>query len=750
MKISPNKDDMRIHLEFLTSGMNDYSDGLIEIAYGNDQNIPNMAEKFPLHEIDKAVDFAVEKNNEGRNIYVVGSILIPDGVPFGRACDEDFYATNSIWCDVDNSGVNPLTAAELKAKYAVCPPNLVVVTGRKPNLRTWLWWKLTEPLTNVPELQLLLAGIIQNLDGDKAAINPARLTRLGGSIAWNTGKKAKEGRVVEIVETKVLNKNPISAERLAAAYPYRKPKIETAKPKSALNISNFDNPSPQEISEMLTCLTPSCGRKDWLEIGMALHDAGYDFSVWDEWSKGSKEKYNYDDIVRDWNSFKTGGGISMGTLVMKCRDAGYMRVSEPRQDVANPTKAPEPPKKPLQAITGDLFDGLIRDTVNDIVATSARPQPELAVLNVLAALGAVFGRRYASPMDTRTNIYTVGVAKTGSGKDRSRKYIKELMFKAKLESYIGGDSIVSGSGLMTLVSNKPSSIMHLDEFGMLLQEIKNKNSASHMKACAKTLTELYSSSSSVYYGAQYADAERKAIKIYNPNLCIYGTTTLESYVAAMDRAVISSGELNRYIIIKPENDCPARVGIPTRTRPTQRLIDAWEVLTPLFGGQNPEIEMDTKTVTWQFLDDRIFKMSCYQDSKTDADAITSALWARYVENVIKVAMIIAIARDMERPNIEGCDLDVAELIVGRSVEFMCSLATDHMSDSPHEKDCNRVIQILKRHGKKMSKEILTDKTRDMDKRQRDNALMSLEERGAISIEKDESTLRRPKYFINLL
>jgi hypothetical protein len=746
----PNKEDMTAHIQFLIAGMTDFKDGKIEIAYGDENNNPRFAEKFCIEDVQAIVDFAAQKNAAGRNVYICGSLLVPDVFPVGRCNDDDFYATNSVWCDVDNSGENPITPAELKLKYAACPPNIVVVTGRTPNLRTWLWWKLDEPITDKNALETLLTGIIQNLDGDRAAKNPTRLTRLGGSIAWNTGNKAKSGRVIEIVEVKTLNNSPISYELLLGFYPIKEPIKKPATAKSRLNVSNFNNPTDSEMLGMLSFLSPDCFRQEWLEIGMALHDAGYDFSVWDKWSSGSPSKYDQADTVRVWNSFHAGGGISLGTVVKRCRDAGYMRVSEPKPEQPKQEKKADAPKKPLEGITGDLFSGLLRDTINDIVATSSRPQPELAVLNTLAALGAVFGRRYASPMDTRTNIYTVGVAKTGSGKDHSRKYIKYLMYKANLTSFLGSDSLVSGAGLITAVSKNPSHIMHLDEFGMLLADIQNKNTASHMKVCAKLLTEMYSSSNTVYYGGQYADRNSQPIKVYNPNLCIYGTTTMDSYASAMDRAVIASGELNRYVIIRPENETPERVAVPQRTKPTQAIVDSWEMLAPMFGGNNPEIELDTIRVSWQFQETRIESMLRFQDSKTDANELTSALWARYVENVIKIAMIIAITRDLERPNIGAGDFDVAELIVGRSVEFMCTMANEHMADSAHEKDCNFVLDVLRKFKRKVAKEELCRRTRHMDKRQRDNVLESLEENGSISIEEDKNSLRRKRYFISVL
>ncbi len=439
----PNKDDMRKHLEFITIGMDDYRDGRIEIAYGNEHNQPSLAESFLPSEIEKMVNFAALKNDNGRNVYLVGGYLNPDSAPFGRASDKDFYACNSIWCDIDA----PITAAELRLKYAHCPPSIVVVTGRKPNLRIHLWWKVSEPITNGVELTGILDGIIQTLGGDPATKNPVRLMRLAGSIAWPV--PTKKDRVIEQTELKVIGQDRIvTSEQLIAAYP-AKIKQTKSTPKPALNLSNRDNPSVSEIEDMLSYIDSGCGRKDWLDIGMALHDAGYDFSVWNDWSEKCAAKYDREISIKDWNSFKSGGGITLGTLIARARDSGYMRASAPPEHPKEDhTPQSEPPNADPSPQSEPKFTGLIADTIYDILAKSTKPQPELATLNVLAALGAVFGRRYRSPMNTRTNLYMVGIAPTGSGKDFSRKYIKSLMFKSGLSTFIGGDSIVSGAGII--------------------------------------------------------------------------------------------------------------------------------------------------------------------------------------------------------------------------------------------------------------------------------------------------------------
>jgi hypothetical protein len=547
----------------------------------------------------------------------------------------------------------------------------------------------------------------------------------------------------------------ISLERLIHHYP--KKTITTKKPKSSLLFSSFTNPPEHEIREMLSFLKdiPDGPREPWLHIGMALHNSGYDFNIWNDLSKISKPfpvgKYDYDNCVREWNSFKPGGGITLGTLIKMASDAGYTRVSEVMPEPPPAAAAPQPePDKPGPASPPEpLFYGLIADTLKDLLSNAQQPHPELALFNILTALGAIFGRRYATKEGTRTNIYAVGIAPTGSGKDFSRKYIKSLMLSAGLETFLGSDAIVSGAGILTALQKAPSQIMHIDEFGMFLSAVNGKDSQPYLKVCKKIITHLYSDSGGIYYGGQYAKKDEDPIKIISPNLCIYGTTTLDNYVGAMDKSVIASGELNRFLVTKPAVEWPDLAERASgNPQPSPSIVEAWRQLAPVFGSNNPLMAPEKITVTWDWLEDRIVALKKFEISKMRSNTITSMLWGRYTENIKKIAMILAIVNDQVKPNIEAIDLDTAEMVVTKSIIFMESLATDHMADSPHEKMSNKILEIIKKYGKKISKNELTNRTRELEKRQRDNALETLEERGAIRIEKEDAGKGgRPKYFI---
>ncbi len=206
----PNIELIKKHLSFIVEGMGDYADGKIEIAHGL---TPNKATTFTLDEVEKAAQFAVEKNAQGENIYLVGSLLDPDIAPFGRSRDTDFYATSVVWCDIDRQ----VTPEELKQKYAALPPSLVVITGRTPHLRTHLWWKLQEPCTDAETLREALEGVQIALGGDRAVKNVTSLMRLGGTVAW----PKKSGRVTEYTEviTPANATQSVNIERLISNYP---------------------------------------------------------------------------------------------------------------------------------------------------------------------------------------------------------------------------------------------------------------------------------------------------------------------------------------------------------------------------------------------------------------------------------------------------------------------------------------------------------------------------------------------------
>jgi hypothetical protein len=487
--------------------------------------------------------------------------------------------------------------------------------------------------------------------------------------------------------------------------------------------------APSDIRDMLDRI-PADDYETWYQIGMALHHEGHSFETWNAWSSKSSKYTCAKDCMSHWRSFKKAGAaipITIGSLVHMAQGYGWVptTVYDPRMDsivadileadrkkkLSHVTPEKEEPKKVTlpKEKRGLIPPGLIGETVSWIVKTSIKPQPELALLNTLAAIGSIIGRRYSTEWDTRTNLYMIGIAGTGAGKDHSRKQIKKLMGAANLAKHLAGDGIVSDRGVLRGIANFPEQILHLDEIGLMLQVITGANAATHLRGISKTLMELYSSSSTIYNSGSYASNEIAPIVIDCPHLCVYGTTTMENYTSALTRNAVKDGSLNRFIVIPTSEDHPKRSRNITRIEPPSNIVERWRNIAeymppgngdlqalnlPAAGAPNPQI------VGWGDTIERIHDMGDYEDEMMISDSSHGALWNRYRENCIKIAMIIAICRNPLCPVIDNSDLDYAEDIIRRSVGFMTSVAEDHIADNPFERQCNLVIQIIREFGKK--------------------------------------------------
>lgn len=490
--------------------------------------------------------------------------------------------------------------------------------------------------------------------------------------------------------------------------------------------------SESDVHSMLDYLDPDMGYSDWINVGMALQAGGYSFEIWDIWSKrGAK----YDNRTAfHWRSFKNTGGITMGTLVDMSKARGWKPteyITEKLDWETHPAKewliaigAYCPAGKPKANIIAlPAFEelplncmelpGVIGETIRWIVDTAIKPQPELAMMNVITALGAVFGRRYASPINTRTNLYMCGIAGTGKGKDHSRKQIKNLMVASGLEGYLASDDIKSATGILSTLSKKPTCVMMLDEFGLLLQGIVNDKAGGYKKDIGAMLLKLYTTSGSYYTAGDYADKKQETTVVKDPNICIYGTTTLDNYIAALKKIAIRSGDLNRFIVLpgrdKPElREEDVERGIP------ETILQGWRELIPSGNGlsalNSSLIEPSITEVSWGQCKEYVKGLL-----KTEADKIengeifgTGELWSRYREHVIKIAMIFAICRSATFPVIEMEDLKIAEKIVNTGTRYVIDLATNHMYENEHERQKKEMLSHVRKAGADgvMRKELL--------------------------------------------
>lgn len=531
-----------------------------------------------------------------------------------------------------------------------------------------------------------------------------------------------------------------------------------------------------DVISMLEFVDPDMPYQQWVDIGMAVHDAGFSFDIWDGWSRRG---HKYDGSTGNhWKSFRGGGGITIGTLVHEAQIRGWKPTSYITEDKidwdthparawlielgAIKNKLPEAPKTiaeikkdykmdgfPLDAY--HHFDGVIGETIRWICDTAISPQPVLSMLNVFTALGAIFGRRYASPLDGRTNLFTVGIAGSGIGKEHSRGKIMEIMGAAGYDSYLASDEIKSGPGLLTTLEKTPSCIMMLDEFGMVLKSISGERAAPYKIEISEMLLKIYTKAHSQYISGAYADKKIEQKVLKNPHLCIYGTTTMTTFADALKRADINSGKINRLIVLPGDEDPIDREKDPPRGIPDD-LLTLWMELVPvgadLTGMNSGTVAAPPITeVSWGENHDYVYQnLKDYQNKKRKSGLAngTDALWTRYREHVIKFAMIMAICRSPLNPIIIKDDIKTAEVIVNYSIEYVLDLAMNFMYENDVEKNKKAVYQIIKQRGKKgIPRGELTKLCSGMKSKEIGEILNLLIDEDRVEVE-SEKTATRPK------
>ncbi len=209
------KPDPEIMDRFLSHIFGNELRGLVELAWRDPQDGKlRHAQLFRLDDLDALIAKAVEVNShEGANAYIGAAIRHPDTAPFARASDENFLCAPAYWVDLDNAEA----VKTAKQNCGRAPANLGVITGRTPHPRAQLYWRCEEAITDPKELRGTNAAIARALGGDPAVVNPGRIMRLPGSIAW----PVKSGRIAELVELVTWNDRPpayVEGE-VASAFP---------------------------------------------------------------------------------------------------------------------------------------------------------------------------------------------------------------------------------------------------------------------------------------------------------------------------------------------------------------------------------------------------------------------------------------------------------------------------------------------------------------------------------------------------
>lgn len=180
--------------DFLSWWFDRTNRGVIEIGWmDKDGRGLIHFEQFERDDLDALVATAVQANLvPGQAMYFRAATVMPWSNGPRRTTDMDVEQAPGIWSDIDT----PEDFDRARTIKTLIRPNGSVITGTIPSTRVQSWFRATDPIVAPDLVKSLNVRLHKLYGGDSSVINPSRLMRLPGMIAWPW----KDGRVPELVQ----------------------------------------------------------------------------------------------------------------------------------------------------------------------------------------------------------------------------------------------------------------------------------------------------------------------------------------------------------------------------------------------------------------------------------------------------------------------------------------------------------------------------------------------------------------------
>lgn len=421
------------------------------------------------------------------------------------------------------------------------------------------------------------------------------------------------------------------------------------------------------------------------------------------------------------------------------------------QNSLNKQKRPDTrtePKTPY-AFPRHLLDvpGLVGMTADYIASTSLFPQPILALAASLAWCGSIMGRKVRTPSDLRTNIYAIGIADSGSGKEHARKAIKRLAVEAGMSAYIGAEKLASDQGLFAMLSVQPSCLALLDEFGRTIRIIGSEKAPAHLQQLATMLMELTGSADSFIIEKRRAEhgGDNLPRIVTAPNLAIYATTVPGRLYQGLTMDEITDGFLPRWLAFESDEPDPEMIDGACLSSPDGMLTSAcarWDdepIDIDDLQKKNilPNARVNPRTIPIDPDAEALFKDSAalWRGKKKDARGSgMDSLWARAYEHALRCALIAG-AGHQDAINLAeaawACEL------VDHLISRMAQQAGSLISSNAYESDVQRVEAFVRDRGS-VSRTELARKFRSLKQQERTAIIAALQEAELITIEQTKT------------
>ena len=363
-----------------------------------------------------------------------------------------------------------------------------------------------------------------------------------------------------------------------------------------------------------------------------------------------------------------------------------------------------------------LEPGSIMDlTIQTLMDSENRVQPWLRVKTALATMSLALGRKVQTECGLLANLYLIGVAPTGEGKENGAKFLRSIDSatghnccnnRGQIE-----DLPFSDSSLTAMLRVDPVRLILADEFGQLMGANGKAQSPNYARL-AWMMTKLYTHGRGAFAAPFYADQKKQKESgggvPTTPFLSVVALTQKRPFVEALTSSDMENGFLPRNLVFLGLETPEATSGIRVQVIP-QSLIDQVQALRDWKSDDPFDNAFADFYVTFRFTRDASDLLDQFEEywrtikREGYANADTSSLvYTRSLEQVKRVALLVAANNLCSIPS-EGASIGLQDVqaalgVVGQCATDLRRLADHHISDTPTESLTKKILAFIRQKG----------------------------------------------------
>lgn len=641
------------------------------------------------------------------NVYVCPNLMRPTLERGKKGSESDVIAVLALVADMDDdtgrSGAMPVE------------PNFVVESS-PGNFQCFV---LLDRAIPPADAKPLAAALKRGAGADHCTMDLSHVWRVPGTMNWPNAKKLARGRSPSAVSVTVAQPWDGSLTAVDDFRTALAPHMHAVSEARSVELGDLPSIEGIEISTHAAELLSADGVGDRSEHaakvveqlafdGLTAEQALVAFlSATGNWFDRYKGKDAQVDFLRLWGKFgahhaeeRAQGAAAIKGLIAKSLPVA---ANDNDPDATPARKLPTPPTMHPDPFSPAAAGGLLRDVSRWITDTAIIPVPELSLTASIALIGGMFGDKALGPTRSGLNMFLTTVMGVASGKGHAPKSVIHLASAAGRPGAVTNGDPTSSAAIERMLRRNSSTVVVMDEFGLVLQDVNGKRANAASASIRKLLLGIYDQADSIFHGRQYASAESKPddSPIMGPALTVLGMTTPGTLYAGLSEDSLSDGMLSRFVFIEgqgPDVIRPPRLNREVKI-PKQLQADLKRAVTEFPKGSNP-LGINKIVVPFEGGEDGDAyslwtEVFLWQSDRTWNER-EHHVNGRAAENTVRLAAIRAVSRNPAKPAITADDVAWGWAIVHRSVQIVSEGVDRHMSGSTTEALRKAIVRALER------------------------------------------------------